>query len=277
MARILVIGAGKMGEALIAGWIASDGAPADSIAASDITAVEPSDARRAYLVEAHGISCIADASEAEGADIVVLAVKPQVMPQVLQTVADNAALNCGAEGPLFVSIAAGVATSTIEAALAAGTRVVRVMPNTPLMVGAGASGVCGGACASAAEVEHVRDLFACMGEAVMVAEADMDAVCAVSGSGPAYVDALIEAMRDGGIAEGLDAALAEKLAIQTVFGTAKLLLETGMTPEDARIAVCSPGGTTLAGLDAMYAAGFTDSIVKGVKAAAARSRELGKC
>ena len=273
--RIAVIGAGKMGEALIAGWLRSEIEPAASISAECIVAVEPTAARRDFLQQTYGIACVEDAALVTDADIVVLAVKPQVMPSVLAVVAENAALNKGADAPLFISIAAGISTDSIARALLPETRVVRVMPNTPLMVGAGASGVCAGAAATDADVALVQGLFACMGTAVVVDEAAMDAVCAVSGSGPAYVDAFIEALAAAGAEEGLDADLAQKLAIQTVFGSAKLLLDTGMAPADARLAVCSPGGTTLAGLDAMGKAGFDQAITAGVKAAAARSKELG--
>lgn len=273
--RIAVIGAGKMGQALIAGWLSSDVQPAAAIGPANICAVNPGAETRAYVQETYGVSCLEDASQLGAADLVVLAVKPQVMPTVLQTIAANGALVESA--PLYVSIAAGISTKTIEDALGGQVHVVRVMPNTPLMVGAGASGVCAGAHATDEEVSYVRDLLACMGCAEVVDEADMDAVCAVSGSGPAYVDALIEAMRDGGVACGLDAALAEKLAVQTVYGAAKLILDTGTSPKDARLAVCSPGGTTLAGLDAMRKAGFTEAVVAGVSAADTRSKELGAC
>ena len=271
-----VIGGGKMGEAILAGWLASDAAPAATIGAADIVVVEPNEDRRAYLSRAHGVACVADVAAAAAADVVVLSVKPQVMMGVLESMAQLPAFGGGASGPLFVSIAAGLTTKRIGDALPQGAPLVRVMPNMPLMVGAGASGVCGGANASDEQVEYVAGLFGCLGRAVVVDEADMDAVCAVSGSGPAYVAAMVEALRDAGAAQGLDPKLAEVLALQTVLGTARLIDETDLTPQSAREAVCSPGGTTLAALDAMNAAGFAQVIDAGVAAAVIRSKELAQ-
>lgn len=282
-----VVGGGKMGQAILSGWLASNAAPADAIAPADIVVVEPNDERSAYLVETHGVTCVADVaavsaaiaagvSGAQAADVVVLAVKPQVMMDVLEPLSQLPAFQGGLSGPLFVSIAAGLTTERLEAALPEGAPLVRVMPNMPLMVGAGASGVCGGSRASADQVRYVADLFGCLGAAVVVDESQMDAVCALSGSGPAYVAAMIEAMRDAGAAQGLDPELAEVLALQTVLGTARLIDETALTPQTAREAVCSPGGTTLAALDAMNAGGFARVIDAGVAAAVKRSKELAQ-
>lgn len=268
-----------MGEAILSGWLASEVAPAAAIAADDVVVVEPGEERRAYLHETHGVTCVADVADVAGvqaADVVVLAVKPQVMMGVLDSIAQQPVFQGGAEDPLFVSIAAGLPTDRLAEGLPQGAPLVRVMPNMPLMVGAGASGVCGGANATADQVQYVADLFGCLGRAVVVDEADMDAVCAVSGSGPAYVAALVEAMRDAGAAQGLDPALAEVLALQTVLGTARLIDETALTPQTAREAICSPGGTTLAALDAMSAAGFAPSINEGIAAAVKRSKELAQ-
>ncbi len=272
--RILVIGAGKMGEAIVAGWIACDTAPADVITAASVSVANPGLARRQHMESVYGVTAYADATEAPAADVVVLAVKPQVMMGVLESIANKPAFG-PTVNPLFISIAAGISTAKLEQALPKGARVVRVMPNTPLMVGAGASGVCGGVRASESDVAFVRDLFACLGEAVVVDEADMDAVCGGSGAGPAYVAAMIEALRDAAAAEGLDPSLAEKLATQTVYGTAKLMLDRAQSAEETRIAVCSPGGTTLAALDAMHASGFNDVFKAGVSACVKRSKELG--
>ena len=273
-ARIALIGGGKMGEAILAGWIAARDGAAAGISAESIVVAEPGAEKRAALEAAYGVECVADGSEILRTDIVVIAVKPQVIDDVLASLADKRGYAGGAAGPLFVSIAAGVTTARIESILAPGSRVVRTMPNLPLQVGAGATGVAGGANAADGDVELVRALFACLGEAVVVSEDQLDAVCAVSGSGPAYVAALIEAMADAGEACGLDRALAERLALQTAFGTAKVLLETGQGVGEFKQAVCSPGGTTVAALDAMAASGFEVSIAHGVKAAAARSKEL---
>lgn len=277
-----------MGEAILRGWLASDAAPASALGASNILVVNPGEQRRAYLESTYGVTCVADVADAPDAlaalgvaavDLIVLAVKPQVMMGVLESIARISVFQPSVDTkgvPLFVSIAAGLATDRLAGALPAGAPVVRVMPNMPLMVGAGASGICGGPNATAEQVQLVADLFGCLGRAVVVDEADMDAVCALSGSGPAYVAALIEAMRDAAASCGLDEALAEALALQTVLGTARLIDETGVSPREARESICSPGGTTLAALDAMGSAGFTEAIFAGVEAAVARSKELAQ-
>lgn len=275
--RIALVGGGKMGEAIMGGWIAADTAPADALRADSFVVANPGRERRGFLTQRYGVACVADACEIDGADIVILAVKPQVMMGVLESIAPLPAYAGAAEGPLFVSIAAGLTTSRLEGALPVGARLVRTMPNTPLLVGAGATAVAGGARATDEDVELVRDLFACLGRAFVVDEADMDAVGALSGSGPAYVAALVEALRDAGTAQGLGAALAEELAFQTVRGTAELMHRTGQDAETTRVAVCSPGGSTLAALAAMEEAGFSRSLRAGVAAAVRRSEELGAC
>lgn len=278
--RIALIGGGKMGEAILAGWLAAQEGPAASLAAESFTVVNPGRERRDHLKDAYGVACCADAAElaaAEPFDMAVLAVKPQVMTEVLPVLSSLAPFQGGPAGPLFVSIAAGITTDALAQGLPAAAPVVRVMPNTPLQVGAGASAVCGGACADSAQVGFVRELFGCLGCAVEVDESQMDAVCALSGSGPAYVAAMIEALTAAAAEEGLPAALAQKLAVQTVLGTASLIDATGISPRDARLAVCSPGGTTLAALEAMDEAGFSQVFAAGVHAAARRSKELAQC
>lgn len=271
-ATIALVGGGKMGEAIMAGWIASWQDAAACLSGSNFVVVDPTPERREFLASSYGVTCVEDASCLDAADVVVLAVKPQVLEGVLGTVSQAKGLS----DALFISIAAGWTTSRIESLLPSGAHLVRIMPNTPLMVGAGASCLCGGSCASDSEVEEVRSLFACLGSAWVVNESDMDAVCAVSGSGPAYVAALIEAMAAGAQSVGLPREFGEALATQTVFGTAKLMLDRGQTAEKTRVDVCSPGGTTLAGLDAMYRAGFNPAVEAAVEAARDRSVELGK-
>lgn len=272
--RILVVGGGKMGEALVAGWIASDEGASASLSASDIVVANPGRERRDLLEARYGVSTVADARDAGRADIVVLAVKPQVIDGVLADIASASQFSPTTAGPLFTSIAAGVTCARMEAALPAGARVVRTMPNLPLQVGAGATAVSGGSNATEDDVSRIRDLFSCLGDAVIVPEEALDAVTGVSGSGPAYVAALIEAMAKGGAQAGLAPELAERLALQTVWGTARVLLEKDLDVAEFRAAVCSPGGTTLAGLAAMEDAGFSSSVVAGVTAATARSKEL---
>lgn len=275
--RILVVGGGKMGEAIFGGWIASEQAPANGIGADDFVVVEPSEDRRVYLEERYGVSCVADALEPEGRfDIVLLSVKPQVMMSVLDALSKSGRFE-GENAPLFVSIAAGMTVERLEGALPAGARLVRTMPNTPLLVGAGATAACAGSQASSDDVTLVRDLFACLGKAFVIQEELIDTVCALSGSGPAYVAAMIEALRDGAVVEGLEFEFAEELALQTVLGTALLMEQTGQSAEITRLNVCSPGGTTLAALDAMNARDFAEVFKAGVSAAVARAKELAAC
>ena len=271
--RVAIIGGGKMGEAIMAGWIHSHTAPADQLAADNFIVVDPGEERRGYLTETYGVQCEKEVSTIDHADMIVLAVKPQVLLAVLEEVAPLEQF----QSCLFVSIAAGMATHTLENVRPKSSRLVRVMPNTPLLVGAGASTLCGGTTALPDDVEVVESLFACLGEAHIVEEVYMDATGALSGSGPAYVSAMIEALTQAGVEQGLDADLAEKLMIQTVYGTSKLMKDTGQSPESVRLSVCSPNGTTLAALEAMDAAGMEQVYEQGVEAAVRRSKELGSC
>ncbi|WP_165056747.1 MULTISPECIES: pyrroline-5-carboxylate reductase [unclassified Adlercreutzia] len=275
--RVSVIGGGKMGEAVLGGWIAAQEGPARALGAGSFGVADPGEERRAYLAERYGVACVPDARELPRADVVVLAVKPQVMMGVLETIRAHGSYVGGEGGPLFVSIAAGLTTERLEAALPEGARLVRVMPNTPLLVSAGATAVCAGARASRDDVRFVCELFSSLGLACEVPEADMDAVCALSGSGPAYVAALVEALRDAAAKHGIAPDLGEQLALQTVYGTALLMKETGISAETCRVNVCSPGGTTLAALNAMNAAGFASVFEAGVDAAVTRSKELASC
>ena len=275
--RIAFIGGGKMGEAILGGWIASDAGAAASIASADVTVANPGLERREYLSGRYGVTCVADAREVDAADIVVLAVKPQFMPGVLDGIRNLPAYAGAESGPLFISIAAGLTTEWFAEKLPSGARFVRVMPNTPLLVGAGTTTVCASPDADASDVSLVCDLFDALGSAYVVSESLMDATGALSGSGPAYVAYMIEALRDAGREAGIDGALAEKLAFDTVFGTCKLMAETHQTPEQTRIAVCSPGGSTLAALAAMDEAGFSSVFSRGLTAAIARSKELASC
>ena len=275
--RFVVIGGGKMGEAILSGWLSSAQEPAAELGVSSFVVADPGDQRRAYLEQTHGVRCVPDASAIEAADVVVLSVKPQVMSSVLDVVRKNPCFEGGQDGPLFISIAAGLTCERLQAQLPEGARLVRVMPNMPLTIGAGASGVCGAPGTSEEDTAYVAGLFGCLGAAVVVDESKMDAVCALSGSGPAYVAALVEVLRDAAAVHGLDAALAQKLAVQTVYGTARLMAENDADPGALRESVCSPGGTTIAALDAMDAAGFTTVFQAGIDAAVRRSQELSQC
>ncbi|KPK16696.1 MAG: pyrroline-5-carboxylate reductase [Myxococcales bacterium SG8_38] len=264
---IAFIGAGNMASAIIRGLVATSTVPAERILAAD-----PEEERLQFLESKLGIRVTKDNTRAvHEASVVVLAVKPQTFPQVLPVV--SAALD---RQTLVISIAAGISTRLIERALPEGTRVVRTMPNTPALVGAGATAIAGGAHATDRDLALAETLFRSVGIAVTVPEDQIDAVTGLSGSGPAYVFAMVEALRDAGTAEGLPEETALRLASQTVFGAARLLLEEKESPEVLRQRVTSPGGTTRAGLDALEAAGFADALRGAVRAATRRSVELGK-
>lgn len=270
-ARIVVIGGGKMGEAILGGWIASQDGVAAPWGPSCFMVVEPSEGRRSYLESEYGIHCVPDSSFVDSADLVLLSVKPQVMSDVLPSVTNRPF----AHDALYVSIAAGLTTQKLESQLPEGAHLVRVMPNVSLLVGKGATTLCSGSRASCKELGFVQELFNCVGDAFVVDESQMDITCAINGSGPAYAAALVEALADAAAQAGLDRDLAERLAAQTVYGAGALMAERGQTAERTRIDVSSPGGTTLAALAAMEEGGFSSSLHAGVEAAIRRSKELG--
>jgi pyrroline-5-carboxylate reductase len=263
--QVAFVGAGNMAGALIRGLVGTG-----TVRAGRIIAADP-DADRLRTLEGElGIRTTTDNTDAvRNADVVVLATKPQVFARVLPVVAKSLRPDT-----LVVSIAAGVSTSLIEASLPTGARVVRTMPNTPALVGAGATAITAGAHATDADLALGETLFQSVGICVRVPEALIDAVTGLSGSGPAYVFAMIEALRDAGAREGLPEGVALELATQTVFGAARLLREGDESPETLRERVTSPGGTTRAGLDALAAGGFAEAIAGAVRAATRRSHEL---
>jgi len=261
MTRLQVIGGGRMGEALVAGLIESGWA-----SAADLTVVEVDPGRRAELEAAHpGLDVVAEPVAAEAA---VVAVKPDGAPA--------AAAAAGRAGAVRVlCIAAGVGTADLENDLPEGTAVVRAMPNTPALVGVGASAIAAGRHAGDADLAWAEEVLGAVGKVVRVPEAHLDAVTGLSGSGPAYVFLLAEAMIDAGVLVGLPRATSRELAVQTLLGAATLLDRTGESPEALRAQVTSPGGTTAAGLRALEAAGVRAGVLDAVVAATARSRELG--
>jgi pyrroline-5-carboxylate reductase len=262
---VAFIGAGNMAGALIRGLIGTGTVPADRIVAAD-----PDRARLDALGSELGVRTAEDNAQAlRSADVVVLATKPQVFPSVLPAL--GASLRPDA---LVVSIAAGISTKIIEGSLPAGARVVRTMPNTPALVGVGATAIAGGKHATDADLALVETLFQSVGLCVRVPESQIDAVTGLSGSGPAYVFAMIEALRDAGVREGLSEETSLQLAAQTVLGAARLLFEQNEPPETLRERVTSPGGTTRAGLDALEASGFAEVLAGAVRAATRRSNEL---
>jgi pyrroline-5-carboxylate reductase len=263
---IAFLGGGNMAEALIKGLISAGTAKPDRILATDISAD-----RLDYLRKSYGIIIQKTNIDAyREADVVILSVKPQVMDKVL------AELASGDNKKLVISIAAGVPITKIEKALGEKARVIRVMPNTPALVLAGAAGVAGGKNASADDLALAQLIFNSVGRSVIVDEKLMDAVTGLSGSGPAYVFMIIDALSDAGVKAGLPRNLALELAAQTVYGSAKMVLETGEHPGKLRDMVTSPGGTTIEGLHALEKGQLRATLMNAVEAATARSKELGK-
>jgi pyrroline-5-carboxylate reductase len=208
---------------------------------------------------------------AREAGIVVLSVKPQAMNKLLDEI--GAVLDAG---KLVISIAAGVPIAAIERKVGHGVRIVRVMPNTPALVGAGATALSPGEHATPADLLQAKALFDAVGKAVVVDEPLLDAVTGLSGSGPAYIFLIIEALSDAGVKMGLARVQAQDLAAQTVFGSAKLLIETGEHPGRLKDQVTSPGGTAIAGLHTLEAGGLRTTLMNAVESATRRSHELGK-
>lgn len=265
MSVVGLLGAGVMGEALLAA-VLRGGTHVDEVLVSEASAL-----RATEIAAAHGVR--ADATPAEvaaAADVVLVALKPKDVLAVLAEIAP--ALRTGA---LVVSVAAGLSTEALSAALPGGTPVVRVMPNTPAVIGKGAAAICAGAHATAEHLDVVEGLLAPTGLVVRVGEADMDAVTAISGSGPAYVFYLVDALAEAGVLLGLTRAQATDLARATFLGAAELLEATGEHPVVLRERVSSPGGTTVAGLRELDAHGVRAAIIAAAEAARDRSRELG--
>ena len=265
--KVGFIGGGNMAGALIRGLLHSETMTPDQIRASD---VKPD--RLAELHTKYDIETTEDNTALAGwADVIVLSVKPQIVDRILAPVA--AAL---APGDVVVSIAAGVPLEAIEARLPPGAKVVRAMPNTAAIALAGATAIAPGASASPDDVEVARALFEAVGRCVVLDESLLDAVTGLSGSGPAYVMLMIEALADGGVKVGLGRDTALLLAAQTVYGAAKLQLETGEHPGRLKDMVTSPGGTAIAGLHTLEAGGLRRTLIDAVEAASTRAAELGE-
>ena len=261
MHQLVIVGGGRMGEALLGGLLSGGLRPAD------VAVVEPLAARRLDLEERFpGVMVSADPIPAEG---VVLAVKPGVTAS-----AARAAGQVGCDR--ILSIAAGVTLAALEAAVPAGTPVVRAMPNTPALVGAGAAAIAGGSSADEADLAWAEGVLGAVGIVVRVDEPLLDAVTGLSGSGPAYVFLVAEALVEAGVLVGLPRDLASRLAIQTLVGASRLLAESDDGPEALRAAVTSPGGTTAAGLAALEDRAVRAAFLAAVRAATERSRALGQ-
>lgn len=261
------IGAGNMAEALIRGLVRGGHVPASRVVAS-----LPRRDRLDELASTYGIDVTTDNRDvAKRCGLVVLSVKPQIMDKVLREIGDVIQ-----SGTLVVSIAAGVDTETIEEALGEGVRVIRAMPNTPALVGAGATAISPGKHASEADLAAAKALFDAVGITVQLDESHLDAVTGLSGSGPAYIFLILEALADAGVKVGLSRRNAQRLAAQTVMGSAKLLLETDEHPGRLKDMVTSPGGTAIAGLHTLEQGGLRTTLINAVETATKRARELGR-
>lgn len=279
--KIGFIGAGKMGSAIIKGIL-----DAGLVEQSQLAASDPVEALGKALVEETGVRFMQDNTAlVEASDIVVLAVKPQVMDGMLTDLVEawespSRGLNRVSGGPLrdrlWVSIAAGVPLHRIEGLLPEGARVVRVMPNTPCLVGQAASAYSGGKCATKEDLDKVGAIFSSVGLAVPVEEHHLDAVTALSGSGPAYVFLFIEALAAGGVQMGLARDVALQLALQTVYGSAVMARNAKEHLAELRDAVTSPAGTTAAGLFALEQGAFRATLMEAVAQATERSEALGR-
>ena len=260
-----VIGCGNMASAMLAGAVRAGVLAPAEVVASDVDA-----GRRQSFADALNVATTADNDVPAGCARLLLAVKPQIIGQVLDEIAE--ALPADAA---VLSIAAGVTSAFIDQHLGGRGHILRAMPNTPMLVGVGASALAAGPRASEEDLAWAEQLLGASGLAVRVSESALDAVTAVSGSGPAYVFYLAEAMVAAGEAEGLDGELARQLAAQTCMGAGAMLLETGEPPETLRQKVTSPGGTTQRAIETLDAAGAAETLIQAIRAAAERSRQLG--
>lgn len=264
--KVVFIGAGNMAEAIVSGMVTAQFCAPEKIILTD---VRPE--RLADLSDEYGVSTSTDNTVVKNAGIVVLAVKPQVMIDVLSGIAPVLR-----SGTLIISIAAGISTKQIEAALGGKRRVVRVMPNTPALIGQGASAIAAGQNAEAADLDIAEAILGCVGLTVRVEEKDIDAVTALSGSGPAYVFYLLEGMLAAAEKMGLDKETARRLALKTVEGSARLMSDSGEEADVLRAKVTSKGGTTEAAIRLLDGSGVKETVVQALLAAQQRSIELSK-
>jgi pyrroline-5-carboxylate reductase len=282
MARIAIIGGGNMGEALLAGLIKS-GHPARELAVT-----EKSAHRGEYLTQTYSVRVVPLAAAVETAEFVILAIKPGDVESVTAEIAAvAAAAETNSVEQVLISVVAGVSTGFYESRLTAGSPVIRVMPNTPALLGQGVSALAAGRFATAEQLSQAAELFTAVGAVLTVPESQIDAVTAVSGSGPAYFFLFVEALVDAGVAAGLTRAVATDLAVQTMAGSAAMLVdrlraarsEQSGRPDTAavelRAMVTSPGGTTAAGLRELERGGLRAAVGAAVEAAKTRSEQLG--
>jgi pyrroline-5-carboxylate reductase len=264
MTRIAILGAGRIGEALVSGLVSSGW--------TDIVATTRSDARAAELRERYGIeTTTSNIDAATGAGIVVISVKPQDIDVLLEQIRDTLTPK-----QTVLTIAAAMTTAYIEARLPEGVPVVRAMPNAPSTVHEGMAGLAAGSHAGDEHLAAAEDVLTHLGRVVRVPESAMDAITALSGSGPAYFALLAEAMIEAGILLGISREISTTLVVQTMFGTAKQLRDEKMHPVELREAVTSPGGTTIAAIRELEQAGVRAAFLNAIQAAMTRARELAQ-
>ncbi|CAN1212912.1 pyrroline-5-carboxylate reductase [Tumidithrix helvetica PCC 7403] len=257
-----IVGGGVMGEAILSCLLAQA-----IYAPEQVYVTDPQLDRRNYLASKYGVQVSANNAIACEADVILLAVKPQALTAATVGLASTPV-------SLVISILAGVTLETLES-IFVDKAVIRAMPNTPAQVGAGVTAIAPGKSVTQAHIDTARRIFASVGEVVELPESLLNAVTGLSGSGPAYVALVVEALSDGGVAAGLPRAIATKLAIQTVLGTAQLLHQTGLHPAQLKDRVTSPGGTTIAGIAQLERSGVRSGLIDAVIAATQRAQELG--
>lgn len=263
--KLGVIGGGVMAEAIVSRLIAQG-----NISAEGVLVSEPLPQRGDYLRETYGVKVTTSNQEvAKTNDLLLLAVKPQIVDRVAEDLRDAVRRD-----QLIVSILAGVSLKRLQRAFPP-VSLIRAMPNTPATVGAGVTAIAPTEQVTSSQLEQAKSIFAAVGEVVEVPESLMDAVTGLSGSGPAYVAIMVEALADGGVAAGLPRAIASQLALDTVLGTARLIKDSKLHPAELKDRVTSPGGTTIAGIAALEKSGFRAALIEAVKAATKRSQELG--
>lgn len=259
------IGAGNMGSAMISGILNASLASTGQIIASAHSQESLERLRSSYGIE----TTLANETVAARSDILILAVKPNKFDEVIPQIASHVKNNC-----IIVSIAAGKTIATIEELFGREIKLVRAMPNTPALVGEAMSALCANASVTAAELSEVQQIFNAFGKSEIVSETLIDAVVGVSGSSPAYVYLFIEAMADAAVADGMPRAQAYKFAAQSVYGAAKMVLETGKHPGELKDAVCSPGGTTIEAVAALEKGGLRDTVITAQRACSQKSRDM---
>jgi len=265
--KVGFVGSGNMGEALIKGLTVANVVPGEMIWASDVRGDRLKELGRTY-----GIQLASDNLQlVREVDVVIMAVKPQIMAPVLREIA-----SVFSRRKLMISLAAGVSTELLRGALGKDGRLIRVMPNTPALVLEGVTAIAKAEGLEPEDMDVAGEIFSAVGRVVILDESLMDAVTGLSGSGPAYVAVVIESLADGGVKMGLDRITAMTLATQTVLGAAKLLLETRLHPGALKDMVSSPGGTSIAGVAALEEGGIRTTFIKAVERATQRSKELGR-